>query len=105
MILYILFVLCLLTTLANTVILFYISGYMVQLRAKLKEGFDVTTENFGQLVEQMLELFQVALEKEEAKKPEQPMPMIPKTWEEGLIIEEEMQRRRMREILEKDNDR
>lgn len=75
---------------------------MVQLQNKLKEGFNVTTENFGQLVEQMLELFQVALEKEEASKPD-PLPMIPKTWEEGLIIEEEMQRRRMKEILEKDN--
>lgn len=76
---------------------------MVQLRAKLKEGFDVTTENFGQLVEQMLELFQVALEKE-ANKPE-PLPKAPNSWEEGLIQEEAMQRRRMKEILEKDNDR
>lgn len=77
---------------------------MVQLKAKLKEGFDVTTENFSQLVEQMVELFQVALEKEEENKNLNRLPIVPKTWEEGLIVEEEMQRRKMKEILEKDNN-
>ena len=74
---------------------------MVQLKLKIKEGFDVTTENFNQLVEQIFEIMTNIIEKEDKKV--EPMPSVPKTWEEGFVAEEELTRRRMKEILEKDN--